>query len=161
MSEKSKRNIELFVLDVLVGINKIKEYTSPFASAEDFRYSPLHWDATIRQFEIIGEALKNLLQNDSFCISAPRYFRKIVDFRNVITHGYFGIDSQEVWDMVRCKIGELEEDVLNVVKNMGVDMKSALEYETIEYLNIKDISTADFLENLMKTFCSTSKDGAR
>ncbi len=151
MSKKANnRAIELFVLDVLVAVDKIRNYTGIFGDKADFRHSPLHWDATIRQFEVMGEALKNLLENDSFFSSAPKYFRKIVDLKNVITHGYFGIDLEEVWDITQNKLAKLSEDIFRIVISIKLDMMVALEYEIVEYQNVQDLQTVDFLESLKK-----------
>ena len=48
MSNKKKRDIELFIVDILVAIEKIKEYMSPFDNVSDFQHSSLHWDASMR-----------------------------------------------------------------------------------------------------------------
>ncbi len=85
MSKKTKRECALFILDVFVAIQQIKRYIRPFDDMEAFRHSSLHWDAVIRQLEIIGEALNKLLDEEPFHESAPAYFRKIVNFRNA-TH---------------------------------------------------------------------------
>ena len=50
----------------------------------------MEWDATLRRLEIIGEATKYLITMD---ILNNREYRKIVDFRNVISHAYFGVDE--------------------------------------------------------------------
>ena len=89
MSKKQQRDIELFIVDIFVSIQKIKTYTKEFKNSQDFAHSGLHWDASIRQLEIIGEALNKLLKNDNFNLLAPSYFRKVVNFRNIIIHGYF------------------------------------------------------------------------
>ena len=49
MSNK-KRDIELFIVDIFVSIQKIKEYTNSFNNPNDLLHSSLHWDATIRQY---------------------------------------------------------------------------------------------------------------
>ncbi|WP_458699915.1 hypothetical protein ACKGJI_08795 [Sulfurospirillum sp. 1307] len=56
MHNKNIRNVELFILDVFISIYKIKTYTNSFEDGYDLQSSSLHWDATIRSFEIIGEA---------------------------------------------------------------------------------------------------------
>lgn len=99
MSSKKQRDIELFIIDICVAIQKIKLYTKDFCDEEELRFSSLHWDATIRELEIIGEALNTLLDDEYFTSLSPAYFRKVVNFRNAIAHGYFGIDISEVWNV--------------------------------------------------------------
>ena len=111
MSNKKTRDIELFIVDIFVAIQKIKLYTKDFHDEEELRYSSLHWDATIRELEVIGEALNTLLDDEYFCSLSPSYFRKVVNFRNVIAHGYFGIDASEVWNVISHKLELLEDDL--------------------------------------------------
>lgn len=47
------------------------------------------WDSVIREFEIIGEASKYLLRDKLL----ESQYQEVVDFRNQITHAYFGIES--------------------------------------------------------------------
>ena len=54
------RDYRLFLFDILLSIKKIKIYTQKFENAIDFKYSMMEWDATIREFEIIGEAANYL-----------------------------------------------------------------------------------------------------
>ena len=96
----SKRDISLYIVDIFIAINKIQRYTQKFSNAQDFKWSELQWDATIRELEIIGEATNNLIKSQ---ILENNKYRKIVDFRNVIIHGYFGIDEDEVWSVVQDK----------------------------------------------------------
>jgi len=122
---KKYRDIELFIVDVFVALEKIKEYTIDFNDADAFLHSTLHWDAVIRQLEILGEALNHLLVDEKFSMHAPKYFRKIVNFRNVIVHEYFGIDEDEVWDVVTDKLDLLNTDMHSIIQN--IDISSAVE----------------------------------
>ncbi len=119
MSKKA-RDIELFIVDVFVTLEKIRQYSVDFSTADSFRHSSLHWDATIRQLEILGEALNHLLKDEKFSQYAPAYFRKIVNFRNVIVHEYFGIDEDEVWDVVTNKLALLQKDMENIVSEIDI-----------------------------------------
>ncbi len=60
------RDPTLFLLDIFVAIKKIEIYTHPFDNADTFCHSMAEWDATIRQFEIIGEAMNSLIKNGIF-----------------------------------------------------------------------------------------------
>jgi uncharacterized protein with HEPN domain len=150
MSKKKQRDIALFIVDIFVAISKTKEYVAPFNDEEEFRHSSLHWDATIRQLEIIGEALNKLLEDDQFNASSPSYFRKIVNFRNVIAHSYFGIDALEVWDVITNKLILLDNDLKNVVHTSNINIAAAIEAEIIEYFQLVDKKTVGFLKKLNK-----------
>ena len=141
---KKKRDIELFIVDIFVSIEKIKEYTSSFNNPNDLLHSSLHWDATIRQLEIIGEALNKLLENDKFATQSPKYFRKVVNFRNNIVHGYFGIDTDEVWNVITVHLDLLQNDIKNIIKN-NIDIGEAIESEIEEYKKLNDVKIVKFL----------------
>jgi len=147
MSEKKQRDLELFIVDVFVAIRQIKKYIQPFESKEDFRHNSLHWDASIRQLEIIGEALNKLLNDEKLDKLSPKYFRKIVNFRNVISHGYFGIDLEEVWNVICEKLDVLDKDLKTIVA-YNIDISVAIETEVDEYSLLHDIDIVKFLTDL-------------
>ena len=133
MSEK--RDLELFLVDVLIAIQKIRNYTKEFSDVDTLMHDELHWDATIRQFEIIGEALNNLLAEERFNKLSPRYFRKIVNFRNAINHGYFGIVHEEVWDIIITKLDLLDSDMKSIIKE-NFDVTSAVKSEVSKHYSV-------------------------
>lgn len=56
-------------------------------------------DAVIRQFEIIGEATKNL--SDAFRVRHPAIpWKDLAGFRDKLIHQYFGVDLAMVWQSV-------------------------------------------------------------
>ncbi len=107
----SERIIELFIFDIYVAILKIKNTSSKFNNVQDLLYSYTDWDSIIREFEIIGEASKHLLKESLL----PLEYRAIVDFRNYITHAYFGIDKDRIWSIIYKELNELEEIILNLI----------------------------------------------
>ena len=60
--------------------------------------------AVERQFEILGEALRRLEAADPVMAQRINDYRRIIDFRNVIAHGYDTIDSDIVWQVVNDKL---------------------------------------------------------
>ena len=58
---KVDRNVEMFVFDIFIAIQKIKDVSSKFDNVQDLLHSYTSWDSVIREFEIIGEASKYLL----------------------------------------------------------------------------------------------------
>ncbi|MEA3354784.1 MAG: HepT-like ribonuclease domain-containing protein [Campylobacterota bacterium] len=143
---KQKRDIELFIVDIFVSIQKIKEYTNSFNNPNDLLHSSLHWDATIRQLEIIGEALNKLLEDEKFSTEAPEYFRKVVNFRNNIVHGYFGIDIDEVWNVITLHLNTLQNDIKNIIKN-NINIQDAIDSEIEEYKKLNDVKIVKYLMN--------------
>jgi len=125
----SKRDVSFYIVDVFIAIDKIKRYIKEFKSVDELLYSELHWDATIRELEIIGEATKHILKDE---IIDSKY-RRIVDFRNQITHGYFGIDENIVWDVLQNKLPQYQNDLKEILLRLDIDLNSAIKHAKGEY----------------------------
>jgi len=73
---------------------------------KEFAQSKITIDAVIRNLEVIGEAAGKLpleIKDKSPEIE----WRKITAMRIVLTHEYFGINTQIVWDVVQNKIEQV------------------------------------------------------
>lgn len=152
MSNKKFRDLTLFIVDIFVAVQKTKEYVKPFENENDFRHSSLHWDATIRQLEIIGEALNNLLDDEYFDSLSPKYFRKVVNFRNAISHGYFGIDTDEVWSVIHQHLDILLLDLKVIIDEHKLDITDAIQSSINEYTQLGDQLIIDYLSQLLKNY---------
>jgi uncharacterized protein with HEPN domain len=64
--------------------------------------------AVERQFEIVGEALRQLSQIDSTLASRIPHLRRIVAFRNILVHGYASIDHENVWHVIQVELPALQ-----------------------------------------------------
>lgn len=101
-----KVKFELFAL--LEVIEKIELYSKDFSNADDFYHNQKSFDASMMQFVVIGESIHRL--DESYKTKHDEIpWQKIKDFRNIIAHDYFGIDADEVWDIIKNKILPLKE----------------------------------------------------
>ena len=125
---KVDRDIELFIFDIFIAIQKIKKVSSKFENAQDLLHSFTDWDSIIREFEIIGEASKYLLRDKLLENSNQR----IVDFRNQITHEYFGIDQDIVWGIIKQKLKLFERIIIELVDDIELGLKQELIESFIE-----------------------------
>lgn len=67
-------------------------------------------------FIVIGEMVQKL--SDEFRITYAKIeWPKIYDFRNIIAHNYFGIDAEEVWQIIHKDIPELEKEIDRIISN--------------------------------------------
>ena len=132
----SKRQIEFFVFDIFIAILKIEQTSSKFINPQDLLYSYTDWDSVIREFEIIGEASKYLLNKNVL----EKEYRAVVNFRNVIIHEYFGIDCDEVWDIIHNNLKNFNQVILKIIEEIEKDLK-------IELINafIEDNEYLDFV----------------
>ena len=121
MSKKS-RDIELFLFDIYVAILKIEDIRQEFEDADELLYDYRAWDSIIREFTIIGEASKHLINKKLL----KDEHKIVVDFRNFIVHEYFGIDAQEIWDTVCNDLDDFKESILKLIKDIKSDKKTAL-----------------------------------
>lgn len=81
-------------------------------SFKEFQENRLLQLAIEREFEIIGEALRRLSKIDEEMLAEriPEY-REIIDFRNIIAHGYDIIDEAVIWDFAVNQVPTLLEKV--------------------------------------------------
>lgn len=119
----SDRDITLYVVDILIAANKISRYVSSFSSATEFLHSELEWDASIRELQLIGEAVNILIKEDIL----DRSYRRIVDFRNQVVHGYFGIDEEIVWSVVQSKVPSLAAELIQIINTKNISISNAIE----------------------------------
>lgn len=134
--DKVDREIELFIFDIFIAIQKIKKVSRGFDNAQDLLHNFTSWDSVIREFEIIGEASKYLLRDKLI----ETNYRRIVDFRNQISHEYFGIDQEIVWGIIQQKLEAFENDIVELISNIEPNLK----VELIESF-IEDHSYLDFI----------------
>lgn len=76
--------------------------------------APILQDAVIRNIEILGEAANNLLQADpEFAAKHPEIpFAQIYGMRNRVSHGYFAVDVEMIWETVQADVPELRRRIL-------------------------------------------------
>jgi len=134
----SKRESELYLIDILIAYDKILRYTNSFETGDDLLHSEMEWDATIRELEIIGEATKNLIQEGII----GNNNRRIVDFRNQISHGYFGIDADIVLDIIQNKLPNFTK----MLQKLSLNLESAINLSIVE--NHHNKNTLKLLETL-------------
>jgi uncharacterized protein with HEPN domain len=113
----SKRIKELFLFDIYIAILKIEKHSEKFNNGEDLKYSYIDWDIVMREFGIIGEAMNNLIKENIYDNSK----RAIVDFRNILIHEYFGIDSEEVWSVIKYNLPSLKQDIKKKILNLSYE----------------------------------------
>ena len=131
----SNRDITLYIVDIFIAIDKLEIYIKDFNTPDQLLYSDIHWDACIRELEIIGEATKFLLNNDLL----DTQYRRIVNFRNQIIHGYFGIDENIVWDILKNKLPIYQVDLEEMIHSQNIDLIHAINHAKNEFSNKKNI----------------------
>ena len=108
------REYRAYLKDILDSIKKIEKYTKGLFF-DKFANDELIQDGVVRNLEIIGEAVKNIPEDIKSEYPAIDW-KKIAGLRDILVHAYFGIDIEIVWDVVKNKIPDLEQSILEMFK---------------------------------------------
>ena len=72
-------------------------------------------DAVVRNFEIIGEAAKNI--PDQIKEKYPEIpWKKMYGLRNLISHEYFGVDYEMIWQIITEDLPQNMKDMSKILK---------------------------------------------
>ena len=111
---KNQRNFLLYLDDMLTSMHQIQKYTKGMDFAE-FKSSRITVDAVIRNFEIIGEATKNIPD-----IIKEKYpslpWKQMYGLRNYLTHEYFGIDYENIWQIITTDLSNNIDDLTDIIE---------------------------------------------
>jgi uncharacterized protein with HEPN domain len=107
------RDYRLYLDDILESCRKIRLFTQGM-SFQEFERDAKTQDAVIRNFEVIGEAA-NRLPEDVKSLYPDVEWAKIIGFRNILIHEYFGVKLETVWTAIQEKIPILEKETKSVL----------------------------------------------
>lgn len=95
-------------------MERVQEYIAGL-DFQSFKRDYKTVDAVIRNFEIIGEATKNLSQEiKEKHIDVP--WEEMYRLRNRITHEYFGIDYEIIWDIATKHLPKNQQDLAEILE---------------------------------------------
>lgn len=86
-------------------------------SREDYLADDMLRSSVERQFEILGEALRQLIQHDPETAEQFSERRRIIAFRNILVHAYDKVDDHVVWDVVQEHVPVLQSQVESFLKD--------------------------------------------
>ena len=105
--------IKAYLFDIKQSIDSIFDFLGEKRDFNHYLSNRLLKRGVERELEIIGEAVKRILKiDDTIDIENAR---KIVDFRNWISHGYVKIDDTVVWGIVNKQLPLLKKQVENLL----------------------------------------------
>ena len=95
-----------YIEHILDAISRIKKYTDGL-SYDEFTSSDMSQDAVIRNFEIIGEAAKNI--STELILSNPKIpWKEMAGMRDKLIHDYMGVDISVIWKTCQEDVLQLE-----------------------------------------------------
>ncbi|MBK7762100.1 MAG: DUF86 domain-containing protein [Bacteroidetes bacterium] len=109
-----KKDSIIYIEHIQNCILKINEYTIGLNEV-DFLSNSLIQDAVIRNFEIIGEATKQLTSEFRDKYPATEW-KKLAGMRDKLIHDYIGVDLWAVWGVVVQVLPELQSQIQNILK---------------------------------------------
>ena len=116
MSKTGNLRVRDYLSHILEAIERINRYVGN--SEEEFLRDEKTQDAVIRNFEIIGEAARNIEKHH------PGYAAEHSDvpwgiayeMRNALAHGYFMVDMGIVWKTIRNDLPGLADQIHELLK---------------------------------------------
>ena len=104
-----------YLFDIDECIKNIEKYVGASCTFENYNNNTMLQAAVERKLEIIGEAIKNLLEiTPEIEINNAR---KIVNTRNRISHGYDDIENAEIWNIIINHLPTLKTEVQKLLNN--------------------------------------------
>ena len=105
-------------------IRQLQQWNASIKSADDYALSPDGMKtlaATCMLIEAIGEGVKKIdnLTQQKMLVQRPEIpWRQIKDMRNHIAHGYFDINTDLVWDVVKNDLPALRDAIDYFIDNL-------------------------------------------
>ena len=87
-----------FLEDIREATGNIRNYTEGM-TYDEFLADRKTQDAVVRNFEIIGEAAKNL-PDDLKARYSDVAWRQVAGLRDIMAHGYFRVDYETLWEII-------------------------------------------------------------
>ena len=102
--------VRKYLFDIQQACEALVQFTTG-KSLDDYQASALLRAAVERQFEIIGEALRQMLSIAPDLSSQITDHQKIIAFRNRLIHGYSDIAHDVVWGVLESNLPKLKREV--------------------------------------------------
>ena len=113
-----RRDARAYLWDARVAVDAIRQFTHG-RTVEEYRGDAMLRSAVERQFEILGEALNQLRRLAPAVAERIPELGEIIDFRNLLIHGYATIDHDTVWRTVEHDLDRLRDQLGQLLTELG------------------------------------------
>jgi uncharacterized protein with HEPN domain len=104
----------LYLIHIQECIERVEKYTAG-GGKDSFLASTLIQDAVMRNLQTMAESTQRL--SDAAKKAHPEVdWYKISGFRNVLVHGYLGVDLERVWIIVERDLPSLKRAIASMLK---------------------------------------------
>ena len=104
---------KLYLIHILECISRIEQYTAE--GKDTFLADTKTQDAVLRNLQTLSESTQRL--SPEVKAAHPEVdWERIAGFRNVLVHGYLGINMVRVWEIVEHGLPELKQRVEAILK---------------------------------------------
>lgn len=98
--------------DIFQAICNIEEDTEGI-TFDEYCHDRRRKDAIIRNFEIIGEVTKKV--SEDLKVHYPDVaWKRITGLRDVIIHGYFNVDYEIIWGIIKNTLPGFKEEIIRI-----------------------------------------------
>ena len=106
----------MFLDDIRNAMTRIAEYIEGY-DFDQFKKDYKTVDAVIRNFEVIGEAARNL--DESIKTKYPDVpWKEMYYLRNKVLHEYFGVDYEIIWDIATKYLPGNKEQIEKILNSI-------------------------------------------
>ena len=106
----------LYLIHILEAITRIELYTA--GDKATFLRDSMRQDAVLRNLQTLAESTQRisvLLKESHRGIP----WERIAGFRNVLVHGYLGINLERVWEIVEHGLPEVKQKIQAILEELG------------------------------------------
>lgn len=109
------RDVRAYLADIIGSCDAISDAVSAL-KLEDYETNRLVRSSVEREFIIIGEAIAALSRVSPATYNRITRARRIVDFRNQLTHEYPTVDNALVWAIIERDVPRLREESMALME---------------------------------------------
>jgi uncharacterized protein with HEPN domain len=114
MSNYSAPRFIFYLREMHAAIERILAYSKESKNFEAFEADRLRLDAIIRNFEVIGEAVKHVpFRFQRQHSSIP--WREMLELRNFIVHEFFDVDIEILWEIIQTHLQDNANDLARLI----------------------------------------------
>lgn len=108
-------DLKKLCFDILQAVKEIEEFTANKTLA-DYQTNRMLKMAIEREYEIVGEALRRMETQFPGKFLQVSDGRRIIDFRNILAHGYDSISDEIVWSVTQNNLQVLKTEIQQIFK---------------------------------------------